>query len=195
MSLTKIPKVQNKHPYLYFLGLDWGWIYALRLTVPVRFIGVDRAAVDTLSENTRAIALILRVLNTAASRNQLAPIQDAFQDFFQDRLNRIDLLVEVLNERFLYKKIRFSDQSGFTFNTDAGLEILPDNLSSGEKNLWRLFTELLFIDTPGTLVLIDGAQTLPPPVVANKFLGRTEKNSQPGKYRCHYCDAFARHHQ
>ncbi len=152
------PKINTSSAWAESLlnKLPDAWLVRVRLSIRTRLIGVDRLSIlDNLSENTKAIALILKLLMQAVYSVDASKIGDPMQKYFDERLNKLELLAEVLNERFLYKKIQFEPNKGFTLLTDKGLEITPDDLSSGEKNLWRLFTELLFIDTPGTLVLID----------------------------------------
>jgi predicted ATP-binding protein involved in virulence len=74
---------------------------------------------------------------------------------FDELAGKIDLLTEIINNRFLYKKMAVNKEQGFVFTT-ANNTILPlENLSSGEQHELVLFYELLFKVTPGSLILID----------------------------------------
>ena len=69
--------------------------------------------------------------------------------------NKIDLLVKIINNRFLYKKLSISKKDGFMFKSSEGKAILPTKLSSGEQQELVLLYELLFKVTPNSLILID----------------------------------------
>jgi predicted ATP-binding protein involved in virulence len=74
---------------------------------------------------------------------------------FDEFSSRIDLLVRIVNSRFLYKRMSISKKEGFIFRTAEGKELLPTNLSSGEQHELVLLYELLFKVTPDSLILID----------------------------------------
>jgi predicted ATP-binding protein involved in virulence len=74
---------------------------------------------------------------------------------FEDLTNKIDILVKIINSRFLYKQMSISKKEGFTFETSEGKNILPLSLSSGEQQELVLFYELLFKVKPNSLILID----------------------------------------
>ena len=74
---------------------------------------------------------------------------------FQNLLDKVQLLKEVVNARFLYKEIRIDGERGFSFVTDRGLEIPPSALSSGEQHEVVLLYDLLFNVRPNSLVLLD----------------------------------------
>lgn len=69
--------------------------------------------------------------------------------------NKIDLLMNIINSRFLYKKMSISRKDGFTFKSSAGDYLSPTMLSSGEQHEIVLLYELLFKVNPGSLILID----------------------------------------
>ena len=69
--------------------------------------------------------------------------------------NKIDLLVKIINSRFLYKQLSISKKDGFMFRTSEGKDISPIKLSSGEQQELVLLYELLFKVTPNSLILID----------------------------------------
>ncbi|MEA3282422.1 MAG: AAA family ATPase [Euryarchaeota archaeon] len=70
--------------------------------------------------------------------------------------DKIDLLVNIINSRFLYKKMSISKKErGFIFETSDGKNISPTNISSGEQHELILNYELLFKVKPDSLILID----------------------------------------
>jgi len=69
--------------------------------------------------------------------------------------DKIDLLVNIINSRFLYKKMSISTKEGFIFETSDGQSISPTDLSSGEQHELVLNYELLFKVDPDSLILID----------------------------------------
>ncbi len=74
---------------------------------------------------------------------------------FDEILGKIELMQELINKRFLYKKFAVSKEEGFVFRTPEGSILSPDDLSSGEQHEIVLLYELLFKVQPDTLVLID----------------------------------------
>jgi predicted ATPase len=73
---------------------------------------------------------------------------------FDELAGKIDLLVKLINSRFMYKKMIIDKDKGFVFETEQGI-LSPANLSSGEQHELVLIYELLFQTKKGTLVLID----------------------------------------
>ncbi|MBA7579402.1 hypothetical protein ES708_21272 [subsurface metagenome] len=74
---------------------------------------------------------------------------------FDDLTDKIELLVKILNDRFLHKHIDINKHNGFTFSTSDGKILSPWNLSSGEQHAVVLLYELLFKVEPNSLILID----------------------------------------
>lgn len=75
---------------------------------------------------------------------------------FDDLLSKIDLFVNILNEKkFAFKSIIINSSQGFYFQTDNGQILNLTDLSSGEQHEVVLLYELLFKTTPNTLILID----------------------------------------
>lgn len=74
---------------------------------------------------------------------------------FDDLLRKITLLREVVNQRFLYKKMQVHAERGFFFETDRGLVLTPAQLSSGEQHEVVLLYRLLFNVKSDAIVLID----------------------------------------
>ncbi len=74
---------------------------------------------------------------------------------FDDLTNKIELLIRIVNSRFLQKRLDISKQDGFVFITSNGRVLQPDKLSSGEQHVVVLLYELLFKVRPDSLILID----------------------------------------
>jgi predicted ATP-binding protein involved in virulence len=74
---------------------------------------------------------------------------------FDELTARIELLMKIINWRFLYKKLSISRKDGFIFTTSEGMHLSPTKLSSGEQQELVLFYELLFHVRPNSLILID----------------------------------------
>ncbi len=72
---------------------------------------------------------------------------------FDDLEKKIQLLLEIINNKFHHKKMLIKQEEGFIFFHDNGYCIKPDKLSSGEQHLLVLVYSLLF--KPNSLVLID----------------------------------------
>ncbi|HEY4034329.1 MAG TPA: AAA family ATPase, partial [Ktedonobacteraceae bacterium] len=68
---------------------------------------------------------------------------------------KLHLLTEIINKRFLYKEITIDKERGFVFITSKNTTLPLENLSSGEQHELVLFYELLFKVAPGSLILID----------------------------------------
>ncbi len=91
-------------------------------------------------------------------RNVLSVYIDDVQkklQVFDELTNKIDLLVKIINNRFLYKKMSISKKEGFIFKTPDEKHLSPTNLSSGEQHELVLLYELLFKVGPNSLILID----------------------------------------
>ncbi|GAB3066389.1 AAA family ATPase [Micromonospora schwarzwaldensis] len=76
-------------------------------------------------------------------------------DQFEDFLAKLELLIEIVNSRFLHKYLRIDREKGFVFETAQGEEVRPEQLSSGEQHELVLVYDLLFRVQAGSLVLID----------------------------------------
>jgi predicted ATP-binding protein involved in virulence len=93
-----------------------------------------------------------------SNRNVLSVfVQDVKEKLstFDELTARIDLLVNTINHRFLYKQMSVSKKDGFIFTTKGGKELSPADLSSGEQHMLVLLYELLFRVKPNSLILID----------------------------------------
>ncbi|MDY0387867.1 MAG: AAA family ATPase [Methanolobus sp.] len=76
-------------------------------------------------------------------------------DVFNDLTMKLNLFVSIINNRFVNKRLSISKDKGFVIKTSNGLEIQPNDLSSGEQHKLVLYYELLFKIEPGSLILID----------------------------------------
>jgi predicted ATPase len=74
---------------------------------------------------------------------------------FDDIAAKIDLLKDIVNSRFSYKKVSIDKEKGFVFRTGEGQPLNPSHLSSGEQHMLVLFSELLFRVESNSLVMID----------------------------------------
>jgi len=69
--------------------------------------------------------------------------------------NKINILVTIINNRFLYKTLSIQRKKGFVFTSKTGEIISPKVLSSGEQHELVLFYDLLFHVDENSLILID----------------------------------------
>ena len=74
---------------------------------------------------------------------------------FEELTTKIDLLVKIINGRFLYKQMTIDKKEGFIFETSKGNKLPVTKLSSGEQHELVLLYEFLFKVTPNSLILID----------------------------------------
>ena len=76
-------------------------------------------------------------------------------EVLDDLTNKIDLLIKIINNRFLYKRMTISKKDGFIFETSKGEKLPTTKLSSGEQHELVLLYEFLFKVSPNSLILID----------------------------------------
>ncbi|MGQ2983659.1 AAA family ATPase [Flavobacterium sp.] len=77
-------------------------------------------------------------------------------DIYEDIALKLDLLIKLINKRFLYKTLAIDKKKGFVFTSTITKKDIPLNgLSSGEQHELVLFYQLLFDLEPNTLLLID----------------------------------------
>jgi predicted ATP-binding protein involved in virulence len=74
---------------------------------------------------------------------------------FDDLSQRVGKLIDIVNERFKYKKITLHRELGFRVETDSGNVIDLESLSSGEQHELVVLYELLFRAPRNGLVLVD----------------------------------------
>lgn len=74
---------------------------------------------------------------------------------FEKLLSRLELLADVLDQRFLLKRTRIDRRRGFYFTSAYDDQVLPSQLSSGEQHEVVFAYRLLFKTRAASLVLID----------------------------------------
>ncbi|MGW2635364.1 AAA family ATPase [Streptomyces sp. NPDC001348] len=74
---------------------------------------------------------------------------------FSEILAKVSLLQEIVNTRFLYKRLEIDRRRGLRLVSEEGTELGLSMLSSGEQHELVLLYDLLFNVQPGALVLID----------------------------------------
>ena len=74
---------------------------------------------------------------------------------FDSLARRIDLFQSIINQRFLYKRIRINKENGIEFVSSDGSILSATQLSSGEQHEIVLFYELLFDLQANSFILID----------------------------------------
>jgi predicted ATP-binding protein involved in virulence len=74
---------------------------------------------------------------------------------FDDMAHRIGSLVDIINERFEYKRIRIDRANGFRIVNDQDQRIQLEDLSSGEQHELVVLYELLFRAPKNGLILVD----------------------------------------
>lgn len=74
---------------------------------------------------------------------------------FDELAQKIELLKNIINNRFVYKRLEINKDKGFVFTTKSGEELAPDALSSGEQHELVMFYEFLFKVPKGSFLLID----------------------------------------
>lgn len=103
-------------------------------------------------------------INFQTSHSEI--LKDVLQVYLQDSneklaiynelARRIDLLMNIINKRFLYKKLSIDKNNGFGFTSVVnGKQIPLSGLSSGEQHELVLFFQLLFDTEPNSMLLID----------------------------------------
>jgi predicted ATP-binding protein involved in virulence len=74
---------------------------------------------------------------------------------FDELEEKVEVLLDIINSRFVYKKMFVRKEKGIYFVDDNDVELAFNQLSSGEQHELVLFYELLFDVEENTLVLID----------------------------------------
>lgn len=92
---------------------------------------------------------------TSVLTEHLGEIEDATVETLMDKSELIDLFVDILNERLLFKSLEFDESDDIHLVSDSGSEVPFEALSSGEQHLFVLYFQLLFEIEPDTLVMID----------------------------------------
>ncbi len=66
-----------------------------------------------------------------------------------------NILLDIINERFLFKDLSLNEETGLAMIGQDGSDVPFSGLSSGEQHLFILYYQLLFEIEPNTLVMID----------------------------------------
>ena len=74
---------------------------------------------------------------------------------FDDLAQRIGSLIDIVNNRFRYKRLALDRDRGFRVLSDSDQPIQLDDLSSGEQHELVVLYELLFRAPKNALVLVD----------------------------------------
>jgi predicted ATPase len=96
-------------------------------------------------------------LDTVVLRVMTEFLNDSEEKFkvVEPLLDRLELLTNILNAKFQYKKLTIDRRRGFVIEIQDGADLRPDQLSSGEQHELVLFYDLLFEANDQALVLID----------------------------------------
>ncbi len=157
--------ITPRENYIYNVYVDALWFKELKRSIKIRFFGVDRLNKNVSwgksSKELNSFILALYAYDQKKLDPYLYPTQKIanipeFKRYFQIRFqNQLNSLLEIINERMLFKQMEFNEKRGFFFITQGRMRISPEQLSSGERQLWYLYTELALINEPDTLVIID----------------------------------------
>jgi predicted ATP-binding protein involved in virulence len=74
---------------------------------------------------------------------------------FDEMASKIKLLQQIVNSRFIYKKMGVSKEQGFIFANLNDKPLSPTQLSSGERHKLVVLYELLFKVKPNSIIFID----------------------------------------
>lgn len=84
-----------------------------------------------------------------------------FSDFekkyqqYEELINSLEMFADIINRRFLFKKVYISAKEGLYVLDDEGNDIPLRKLSSGEKETLVLFYQIIFEVSKGWMLLID----------------------------------------
>jgi energy-coupling factor transporter ATP-binding protein EcfA2 len=115
------------------------------------------AAVALVDANTEPDLLSYKDL-TPTTRAILAEyINDTSSKLnaYDEMLAKLEIFTKILNDRFMFKKIKIDRAQGFLFQDYRGREVSPEMLSSGEQHELVLLYDLLFRTKRNSLILID----------------------------------------
>lgn len=101
---------------------------------------------------------------------------------FDELCMKINIFKNIINNRFLYKKMIISKKDGYIFKTSAGDTIAPSALSSGEQHELVMFFELLFKIEPNSLILIDEPEISLHIIWQQQFIKDLQEIASLGKF-------------
>lgn len=91
---------------------------------------------------------------------------------YDDLARKLELLINIINKRFLYKEMSIDKKEGFIFKSTKTSKLIPlSGLSSGEQHELVLFYQLLFNTKPDSLLLIDEPEISLHVTWQNHFIG------------------------
>lgn len=117
----------------------------------------DRLAEIALLDTSAEVPLPGRALEDWERRVLWTYLEDTEKKLatFAQLLDRVRLMRDIVNSRFLFKELQIDRGRGFKFVTESGDELGADSLSSGEQHELVLLYDLLFNVDAGSTVLID----------------------------------------
>lgn len=116
------------------------------------------ATVSILEDSSADLSLTQRPLDVWERRVLGTYLDDADEKLatFEPLLKRVELLSEIVNQRFLFKRFEIDRYEGFRFiDVDSDRNLSPSALSSGEQHELVLAYDLLMNVKTQSLVLID----------------------------------------
>ncbi len=118
---------------------------------------LEKVGLLDLKKEPRLLS-IQKEQDSAIKEVLLVYIEDSNQklEVYDELADKIELFLQIINERFLYKKLSINKDGGFCFSSLKNKQPIPlKKLSSGEQHLLVLFYQLLFKYPKNTLLLID----------------------------------------
>ena len=125
------------------------WFSALKEAVKLRFVHTDRLVRFKREQAEDSLHAITDCMSEFREMVADRPAE------FDRMIDKIRLIERVINSRFNHKQLSISQDRGFIFTTQAGRQLDPESLSSGEQHIVMLLYELLFKVEPDSLILID----------------------------------------
>lgn len=116
------------------------------------------AAISVLSGDQEKLKLPERTLEDWERKALSIYLEDAGEKLatFDSILRQLELMREIINRRFLFKRLEVSQESGFAFfDEESDARIRLRDLSSGEQHELVLLYQLLMHVGANSLVLID----------------------------------------
>lgn len=136
----------------------------------------NRALVDEKFSSRRHVSPALEDL-LADRTDDWKSLKDELRQKTEERdfPLRLELFLEILNERFLFKHVTFDSETGLKITAGDNAEIDETTLSSGEQQFIILYYRLLFETYADMLVLIDEPELSLNVVWQRRFLTDMER--------------------
>lgn len=113
----------------------------------VGLIGTEKETSTPQTQNIDASSVSVLNLYIQDSMDKLKP--------YEEIMEKLKKLKEIINNRFLYKQIKIDKDRGYFFINEVDEEIPIEKLSSGEQNELVMFYNMLFECNENSLILID----------------------------------------